>query len=147
MSEIQGYAKRSVAKLIYRCRTKAIIAEGEQRQVGLNWAVSRRGVLRVYEDRLECGKWVIPYGEIQKGVLFSYRSPFSRIPGYILTVEAQDKTYHFGMNGWGKFWKGELPFEVERQAGSLKFSWVSVIGRGILLGYLCYVLWDWWVTR
>jgi len=128
---------------IHKCLTKATTAEGEQRKSGPNWITARRGSLKVFDDRLECGDWRIEYSEITGAVLYSFRSFFLRIPGYILTVETDAKTYHFGLNGWGKFWKGDLPFDVAREKGQLGFTWFSIVVRLILLSYIVYLLWQW----
>lgn len=128
---------------LHKCQTKATTAEGDQRKHGPNWITSRRGSLKVFDDRLECGNWRIEYPEITNAVLYSFRSFFLRIPGYILTVETDAKTYHFGLNGWGKFWKGELPFEVSREKGRLKFTWFSIVVRVMLFSYIAYMLWQW----
>lgn len=128
-----------MSKLLYKCMTKATTAEGDQIRHSLSWAVSRRGSLKVYSDRLECGDWVIPNSEIQKAVLTSVRSTLF-LPGYILRVETKEKSYQFGLNG-GRFWKSELPFLVVRESGSLGFSGFSVAIRIILVATLIYLLW------
>ena len=128
---------------IYQCLTKATFAEGDQRKYGPNWILSRRDYLKVFADRLECGDWRIEYDELKHAVLYSFRSFFFRIPGYILTLETADRTYHFGLNGWGNFWKGDLPFEVRREKGQLGFSWFSIIVRLILFGWIVHELWQW----
>jgi len=127
--------------------TKATTAEGDQRKYGPNWVTSRRASLKVFEDHLECGDWRINYAEIRHAVLCSFRSVFLRIPGYILTVETADRTYHFGLNGSGQFWKGDLPFEAKREKGKLVFTWFSVAVRVMLAGYIGYLLWRWITTR
>ena len=86
--------------LLYSCMTKATDAEGDQMQYGPNWLLSRRGVLRVFDDHLECGNWHVDYREIQDAVLFSVRSIF--IPGFVLRISTGSKTYYFGLN-WGRF--------------------------------------------
>ena len=130
-------------ELLYKCMTKATTAEGDQRKYGPNWVISRRASLKVFDDHLECGNWCILNSEIEKAVLYSFRTLFLRIPGYILTVETADRTYHFGLNGWGKFWQNELPFAVEREKGKLTFSWFSIVVRLVLAGILAYALWNW----
>lgn len=140
---MQSELDTQMPKLLHKCMTKATTAEGDQRKHGPNWVVSRRGSLKVFEDHLECGDWQIAYSEIDKAVLYSFRSFFLRLPGYILTVDTKDKTYHFGLNGWGDFWKGRLPLAVEREKGKLQFSWFSILVRVILVGYLGYSLWQW----
>ena len=134
-------------ELLHKCMTKATTAEGDQRKYGPNWVTSRRASLKIFDDRLECGNWQIAFPDIEKAVLYSFRSFFLRMPGYILTVDANNKTYHFGLNGWGSFWNGELPFRVEREKGKLKFTWFSIAIRALLFGYVGYLLWQWATVR
>ena len=132
---------------LHKCMTKATTAEGDQRKYGPNWITSRRGSLKVFDDRLECGDWRIEYTEIKNADLYSFRSFFLRIPGYILTVDTDDRTYHFGLNGWGRFWKNELPFEAKREKGKLGLTWFSIVVRLILVGYIGYIAWRWIASR
>ncbi len=132
-----------MSKLLHKCWTKAVVADGDQRKYGPNWVTSRRTVLRVYEDYLECGNWRIDYMDMSSATLFLFRTSILRIPGYVLTVETPDRTYHFGLNGWGKFWSGELPFETKRESGRLGFTWFSIVVRLILVGYAGYLAWRW----
>lgn len=124
---------------IYRCMTKATTAEGEQMKRGVNWALARRGMLKVFEDRLECGDWRIDYSEMRAATLYSFRTLLV-IPGFILKVETVERTYHFGLNG-GKYWKGELPFAVSRERGKVGHSVGSVLARVVLVLLLGYYLW------
>ena len=123
-------------QLIHQCMTKGITAEGDQLKRGPNWILARRGKLKLFDDHLECGNWTIQYSEISKATLYSVRQNFI-IPGYVLKIETDDKTYHFGLNS-KKYWKNELPFPVERQKGKLKLSLFSIIIRLILLGIIIY---------
>ena len=123
--------------------TKATTAEGDQRKYGPNWVTSRRATLQIFDEHLKCGNWTVQYAEINNAVLYSFRSFFLRIPGYILTIETSDRTYHFGLNGWGAFWHGDLPFEATKEKGKLSFSWFSIVVRLLLFGYLGYVVWQW----
>lgn len=136
-----------MSELLYQCLTKATTAEGDQRSYGANWLVSRRGTLKVFTDKLECGDWRINYSEIEDAVIYSFRSFFLRIPGYILTVNTKARTYHFGLTGWGRFWNGELPFEVRREKGAIGLSWFSIAIRFIIVGYICRLLWQWFMAR
>ena len=121
--------------------TKAVIADGDQLRTGPKWITARRGLLKIYPDRLECGNWTIEYTEIREAVLSSFRSPILRIPGYILAVRTNDDTYHFGLNGW-RYWKGELPFPVMRVQARLKMSPISIVARAVLIGYAVYFVWN-----
>lgn len=75
-------------------------------------------------------------------VLCSFRSFFLRIPGYILTVETADRAYHFGLNGWGQFWKNDLPFDATCETGKLRFTWFSIVIRVVLVAFIAYLLWQ-----
>ncbi len=131
---------------LHSCMTKAVIADGDQLRTGPKWITSRRGRLKVYSDRLECGDWTIRYDDISEAVLSSFRSPILRIPGYVLAVRTHNDTYHFGLNGW-RYWKGDLPFPVTRQQTRLKMSSISILARAVLIGYTVYFVWRWTASR
>ena len=122
--------------------TKGTTAEGENLRRSLNWALARRGSLKVMPDALVCGDWRIPYDQIDEAELFSIRSIF---PGFLLRVRTGKTIYQFGLN-WNPFWKKELPFPVTRGKGNLKYSVFSMIVRVALLGYIAYAIWK-YVSR
>lgn len=124
---------------VHQCLTKATTAEGDQMRYGPNWLFSRRGMLKVFDDRLVCGDWSIPFSEISEATLYSYQSSFF-IPGYVLKVQTAQKTYHFGLNG-SAYWKGDLPFPVKREKSNLGYSPFSVVVR--VLAVVCLVYWLW----
>ena len=125
-------------KPLFRGMTKGVIAEGDQLRYGPAWVTARRGILKVYPDRLECGDWTIPFTEVREAVLSSFRSAIG-IPGYVLRVDTADRTYHFGLNG-GRYWKGELPFPVRREEAKLRYSAFSLVARVILIALVIYYL-------
>ena len=127
--------------LLYQCMTKATTAEGDQRKLGLSWAFSRRAQLKVYEHCLVCGDWTILHDQIRDAALYSVRSTLF-IPGYILRIQTDQKTYHFGLNR-GRFWQGELPFPVRREKAKLRYSAVSLFARCFLVVYGLLLLWRW----
>lgn len=110
---------------------------------GPNWLLSRRAMLRIYDDHLECANWRIAYGEINNAILYSVRSLFI-IPGFVLRIETPEACYHFGLNP-NRYWSGDLPFEVTRTRGKLGYTKLSILVRAILAGYLLWLLWRWLV--
>jgi hypothetical protein len=120
---------------IHRCMTKGVRGAADQFEYGLSWVTSRRGSLKVFSDRLECGDWTIPFEEIQQAVLFETRQWFIRC--YVLKVRTAATTYQFGLNP-GRFWRGDLPFEVERQKGRLKYSAFSIAIRVVLVAAILW---------
>jgi hypothetical protein len=128
-----------MCELLHRCMTKATTAEGDDIRRSVNWVFSRRGFLKVYTDRIECGDWTIPYDQIDEAVLFRTSSMF--IPCYLLRVKAQGQIYQFGLNP-GRYWSRELPFPVVRENKRLGWSWYSVAVRIVALAVLAYLLWS-----
>jgi hypothetical protein len=128
-----------MGKLLHKCVTKAMTAEGDDIRHSPNWVYWRRSLLQVYEERLECGDWVIPYSEIEEAVLFRTRELF--IPGYVLRLKAQGQVYEFGLNT-GRFWAGELPFPVRRER--LGYSRLNIAVLVLAALAVAYWLWSRW---
>jgi hypothetical protein len=120
---------------IYRCMTKGVRGASQEFEYGLKWITSRRAFLKVYPDRLECGDWNIPYRAIEEAELFQTRSGI--IPCFILKVRTADHAFQFGLNG-NKFWKGDLPFQVKRTKGRIKYSAFSI---GLRIALVAGVVW------
>ncbi len=127
---------------IYTCFTKAIIKAGDALEHGPNWVTARRARLKVFENRLECADWVIRYDEISAATLYAVRSPVLRIPGYVLQIDSSDKRYHFGLNT-NRYWRGELPFPVQRESANLRLSMFSVVVRVLAAIWILSLLVRW----
>lgn len=127
---------------LHSCMTKAVIADGDQLESGPRWITSRRARLKLFADRLQCGDWTIRYCEIRGATLASFRSHVLRIPGYVLSVRTDTKTYHFGLSG-SSYWMHDLPFPVRRTKGRLRLSLISLLARAALIGYALYFVWRW----
>ena len=130
---------------LHTCLVKAVIADGDQLEHGPQWLMSRRARLRLFDDHLRCGDWTIAYGDIRSAVLAYCRTPILRIPGYVLSVQTDTNTYHFGLNGWS-YWRGNLPFPVTRTTARLRMSPFSVIVRAIAIGYVGFLAWRWFAS-
>ena len=122
---------------LYECMTKATTVEGDDIRYSQNWLMSRRGTLRVTTESLECGDWHISYSDIREAVLFSTRQMF--IPCYVLRVRTDVKIYQFGLNP-NRFWKGELPFPVQRE--QLRYSRFSIAVRVAWVAAVAYLVWQ-----
>ncbi|MFO0898059.1 MAG: hypothetical protein U0836_11605 [Pirellulales bacterium] len=117
--------------------TKATTAEGDTVRRSLNWALARRGTLEVWTDALRFKDWQIPYAQIDEAVLHSIWQGL--LPGFVLVVKSKGTIYQFGLN-YGKFWKGELPFAVDRASGQMGCSWGSILLRVLLVAAALYYL-------
>ena len=117
--------------------TKGVQGAADQFEYSLSWVAARRAALNVFPDRIECGDWVIPFCDIIESTLFETRQWF--IKCYILKIKTDAKTYQFGLNG-NKFWQGDLPFDVERLSGRLKYSRYSIVVRAMfVMGIVWYI--------
>ena len=125
---------------ILSCAVKAVENDGDLLECGPKWIVAHRGTLELFKDRLRCGNWEIRYENINQAVLTSFQSPILRIPGHVLAVKTETKTYHFGVNNNG-YWAGNLPFDVARQKERLKLSPLSLFGRMAFLLGIAYLVW------
>ena len=121
------------------CWTKGTDREAGPPRYSHHWVGARRARLVVYGDRLVCGDWVIPIGEIRAATLFEARQ-LLLIPVFILCVQTDERTYQFGLNPWCKI-APALPFAFERERVRLGYSPFSLAIRLLLLAYLAYLLW------
>ena len=120
----------------YRCMTKATDRESGDPQRSFNWALSKRGFLRVYEDRIECGRWQIRADEVTEATLFRIRG--NLLGGYVLQVRTGERTYQFGLNPWVRI-ADHLPFPFTETTVKLGYSRFSVVLRIAVVGYLIYL--------
>ncbi len=129
-----------MSKPLYRCWTKATDRETGEPRRSLNWVASRRAWFSIFEDRLECGDWCIPFESVRKAIAYRTRSMF--IPCTVLRIETAEKTFQFGFNPWARPVE-KLPFHILEEAVRLQHSAFSIIVRVVLLLYIVYLVWDW----
>ncbi len=118
--------------------TKATTRESGNPRLSFNWVRSRRAWFKIFDDRVECGDWVISTADITGAVL--YRAGFSG--GSVLELQTEAETYQFGFNPWVRL-KKHLPFEVEERQVRLSLSTYSLVVRLVLVLYLAWVAWRW----
>ncbi len=123
---------------LYRAWTKAIRGGGGELRSGMRWIGSRRGWLKIFPDRVECGDWTIANSSIREAVL--YKSRQELIPVSVLWLATTEATYQFGFNPWVQLERHLcFPFQVEYV--KIKRSAFSVIVRLVALGVLLSWLW------
>lgn len=125
---------------LHRCITKVVIADGDQLEAGPNWLLSRRAVLCLYDDHLQCSDWNLAYSEIRKAILTSFKTPILRLSGHVLSIHCGEDTYHFGLNA-SEYWDLDLPFPVVRTSARLRLSLVSILARCAVAGGIAYLTW------
>lgn len=121
---------------LYRAWTKGTDQEPGAPRYSANWATARRAWFRVYDDRVECGDWVIPASAVQDAVLYESRQWF--MPVSVLAVTTAARTWQFGFNPWARVAE-HLPFAFRRERVRLRYSAFSVAVRVLLLGYVAWV--------
>jgi hypothetical protein len=127
-----------MARDLHKCMAKACRVHSDSIYDSFRWVLSRRGILRVTDESLHFGDWAIPYSGIDEAVLFRIRQMF--IPGYVLRVRARGSVYQFGLR-YGRFWKGELPFEAERRRARIRLTPARIVIRVLFFAILAYWIW------
>lgn len=122
---------------IYKCWCKATNAETGELRYSQNWLVARRAWFRVYDDRVECGDWRIPFESVTSTTLFRVRLMIGTAKG--LRIETGTETYLFGFNPWASPEK-HLDLELKEESTRLKYSPFSLALRIVTVGLLIYWL-------
>ncbi|HXV63220.1 MAG TPA: hypothetical protein VEK15_21150 [Vicinamibacteria bacterium] len=124
--------------VVYRAWTKGIRDGAHKPRYGMEWLSARRGWFKVFDDRIECGNWSIPYSSIQEAVLFKSRQVL--IPVSVLRLATPESTYQFGFNPWVQV-EGHLPFQVRNEEIGLKYSAFFFALRIAVLGSVVFLIW------
>ncbi len=121
--------------------SKAITTNANQDvQRGLEWVFSQRAVVLLTNQKIVCGKWVIPLTDIQAAQLIEIKSLFGK--GQVLRIQTKDnKHYQFGMQV-NPEWTNQqgLPLTIEK--GEVKHSVYSIAVRVIALAFILYWLYE-----
>lgn len=123
--------------LKYRCFCKSIKNNTvEEPGYSHKWVGAKRAWLCVFDDRLECGNWIIPFADVVDVVRFSTRQ--MGIPVSILSVRTQDNEFQFGINPWNDPFP-HLPMKYSEERVRLKYSTFSILVRAIVVVFLLYL--------
>lgn len=122
----------------YRAWCKATRNEQTTPRYSHHWVNAKRTWFKIFEDRIECGSWIIPKEDIQK--VIAYRTKQMFIPVMVLQITTQQGRYHFGFNPWSNP-VSHLQLPVEEQTVRLKYSAFSIVLRVLICGFLGYLLW------
>lgn len=125
----------------YKCFCKATNREKSEPRYSHNWIAARRAFLKVFDDRIECGDWTIPYDKMERVHRYRTRSMF--IPGSVLQVIANNTNYQFGFYPWADPIK-HMPVEYTESDVNLGFSGFSLAIRVLALLVLGYFIWTRW---
>ena len=123
----------------YRCFCKATNREGEEVRFSHNWTIAKRAFFKVYEDRIECGSWNIPFSEVESAHFYKAKQMF--IPVKVLQLVTEKGKYQFAFNPWADLFK-YLGIEYEQSDIKLDYSTYSIVIRVFLVAYLGYLLWE-----
>ena len=118
---------------------KATNKEEKEPRYSQNWVLSKRAFLKIYNDRIECGSWVIKNEEIEKAHVYKTSMLFC-IPVQVLQLITPAGTYQFGFNPWADPIK-HLEVEYSESKVKLKYSSYSIAVRVLLLGIIGYEVW------
>ncbi len=92
----------------------------------------------MFDDRLECGDWVVPWDAVTAATLYVSSVPLN--PLKLLRLDTADRTFQFGLNPWCRIAR-HLPFEVRIEKIRPAWAVFSLLVRLALVAYLVYFLW------
>lgn len=119
------------SELIYRCACKANKGFVGTPEYSAKWLGSKRKSFKIYENKITCGSWVLPFEEINSATLFKTKQWF--IPVEVLGLVTEKEGYQFGFNPWSHPTK-HMNFPIPEQRVRLGYSTFSIALRVILVG-------------
>lgn len=124
-------------KPLYKCWTKATDRESGDPRRSLNWVASRRAYFKIFQDRIECGDWKIPFSSVTRATAFKTRSML--VPCTVLQLKTGDRSFQFGFNPWASPTE-KLPLKVEVQHVKLQHSPFSIVVRLLIVVWIVYLV-------
>lgn len=125
----------------YKCFCKATNREDKEPRYSHNWVAAKRAMFKVFDDRIECGSWKIPFSEVKSAHLYKAKQMF--IPVNVLQLVTEKGNYQFGFNPWANPFK-HLGIEYGQSEIKLGYSTYSIVVRIILVFYIGYLVWEKW---
>lgn len=122
----------------YSCFCRGTDKETGEPRTSLNWVFSRRAMFRIFDDRIECGDWTIPFSDVQTAIL--YKTKQWPLTHDILHFETRDKSFQFNFPLWAKPAK-YLNLELPEKAVKLKQDPITILIRLAVVGYIAYEIW------
>ncbi len=119
------------SKLKYSCFCKAIKGVDSTPEYSAKWIGSKRESFKVYEDKISCGSWVVPFDEIDSATLFKTKQWF--IPAEVLQLITKTESYQFGFNPWSRP-TVHMNIPMSEQRVRLGYSTFSIAIRVVLVG-------------
>ncbi len=125
----------------YKCFCKATNREDKEPRYSHHWLAARRTMFKVFEDRVECGDWKIPFTNVHSAYLYKSKQMF--IPVNVLQLITEDGSYQFGFNPWSNPFE-HLGMSYEESEIKLGYSKFSIVVRVLLVVYLGYLASEKW---
>jgi len=101
------------------------------------WTRAQKCSLTVAKEKLIFDGSIIRFNEIEKATITIYQSALFFEYG-ILSLTSNGETNHFGIK-YDDFWKGPLPFEVDRNVTETPFL---LFRKGLILLIIVYIFWE-----
>ena len=139
-SKKKSFAEANPSEPILVCQAaKAIeLSKDKDPAYGVEWVTSQRVTFLMTSQKIYMGKWEIPLEQIKKAELLKFSSMFAK--GMLLKLATQQgKHYQVGMSYSVDIEQQQaLPLKINDQ--KLKYSFLSIIARILLLAYLAYIV-------
>ncbi len=118
--------------------TKAVKDAPTPPQYGPHWSLAKRGAVQFFDDRVELGKWSIPFDKMTSVTVWRAKTQLG-FPCPILEVQTEDVSYQFGLNPWAKPQK-YLNVEFKERSIKMQYTAYSVVFRIVLIALLLFFI-------
>jgi hypothetical protein len=124
---------RVASPVSFMCK---IILDSEQLpSSNKQWTRAKRCTLTIPAGGLQFKDIFIPFEDIEKATLHIYQSALF-FEYAVLSITSGGKTHHFGIK-YSEYWKGDLPFSVERVQEETPYL---LFRRALMVIILAYII-------
>ncbi len=124
---------------LYSCWCRGTDKETGEPRTSINWVLSRRAMFRVYDDRVECGDWIILFSDVKKAIAYKAKQ-WPRTANFI-HLETENRNFQFVFPFVGNPAK-HMNLELTEQNVKLQQGPITIVLRLAVVSYLAYVAWN-----
>ena len=125
-------------KPLYECMCKATDKESGEPRYSQNWVAARRATFKVFDNRVQCGDWIIPFSDVTEATVYNSKSMMMKVR--MLQITTAEKTFQFGFNPWAKP-IDHIDLQYQEYDVTLQHSVFSICLRLGLTALLLYQAW------
>ncbi len=123
------------ATITFPC--KIILDHDELPKSSKQWTRAKKYKLVIDKEGLSYGGFFTPFEDIEKATMHIYQSAFF-FEYSILSIKSGKSTHYFGIK-YSDYWKGDLPFELEKIHEKSPYL---LFRKSLIILILIYIFWE-----